>query len=74
MRMSNKLYDTLKWVAQCVLPAVGALYFAIAGIWGLPYIEEVLGTISAINAFLGVVLGISTMQYNKNQNDSNTAP
>lgn len=65
MKMSNKVYDVLKWIAQCGLPAVGTLYFAIATTWGFPYVEEVLGTITAIDTFLGVILGISTMQYNK---------
>ena len=63
--MSNKMYDRLKWIAQFFLPAVGTLYFAIAGIWGLPYGEQIVGTITAIDTFLGVILGISTYQYNK---------
>ena len=64
--MSNKVYDVLKWIAMVVLPAIGTLYYALAGIWGLPYAEEVVGTIIAVDTFLGVVLGISTAQYNKN--------
>lgn len=71
MQMSNNVYNFLKWVAQCVLPALGTLYFALASIWGLPYVEEVLGTITAIDTFLGVILGISTVQYNKNLSKSN---
>lgn len=63
--MSNKTYDILKWIAQIVLPAIGTLYFALAGIWGFPYGEQIVGTITAIDTFLGVVLGISTAQYNK---------
>lgn len=63
--MSNKVYDVLKWVAQLFLPAVGTLYFALASIWGFPYGEQILGTITAVDAFLGVILGISTAQYNK---------
>lgn len=63
--LSNKTYDILKWIAQYALPAVGTLYFALAGIWNLPYGEEVVGTITAIDAFMGVLLGISTAQYNK---------
>ena len=63
--MSNKTYDILKYIAQIVLPAVATLYFALAGIWGFPYGEQVVGTITAIDTFLGVVLGISTMNYNK---------
>lgn len=63
--MTNKTYDILKWVAQYGLPAIGTLYFALAGIWNLPYGEEIVGTITAFDAFLGVLLGISTAQYNK---------
>lgn len=63
--MSNKTYDILKWVAQYLLPALATLYFAVAQIWGLPYGEEVVGTITAIDTFLGVLLGISTANYNK---------
>ena len=63
--MSNKVYDTLKWIAMYLLPALGTLYFALASIWGLPYGEQIVGTITAIDTFLGVILGISTAQYNK---------
>ena len=65
MKLSNKTYDTLKWIAQYLLPAIGTLYFALARIWGLPYGEQVVGTITAVDAFLGAILGISTIQYNK---------
>ncbi len=65
MKIDNKTYDILKWIAQYLLPAIGTLYFALAGIWGFPYGEEVVGTVTAVDAFLGVVLGISTAQYNK---------
>lgn len=65
--MSNKTYDILKRIAQYVLPALGTLYFALAQIWGLPFGEEIVGTITAIDAFLGAVLGISTTKYNKEE-------
>lgn len=65
MKLSNKAYDILKWIAQYFLPAIGTLYFALSGIWGLPYGEQIVGTITAIDTFLGVVLGISSMNYNK---------
>ena len=65
MKMSNKTYDLMKWVAQYLLPGLGTLYFALASIWGLPYGEEIVGTITAVDAFLGVLLGISTNQYVK---------
>lgn len=63
--MSNKAYDVLKYIAQIVLPASGTLYFALAGLWNFPYVEQVVGTISAVDTFLGVLLGISSNNYNK---------
>ena len=69
MKMTNELYDKLKWIAQILLPALGTLYFALAGIWGFPYAEQIIGTITAIDTFLGVLLGISTMQYRKELSD-----
>lgn len=63
--MSNKLYDVLKWIAQILLPALATLYFALAGIWDFPFGEQIVGTIAAVDTFLGVLLGISTAQYNK---------
>ena len=66
MKMSNKVYDVLKWIAMYFLPAIGTLYFALSGIWNLPYGEQVVGSITAVDTFLGVLLGISTSQYNKN--------
>lgn len=65
MKMSDKLYDILKWVAMLFLPACGTLYFALAGIWGFPYGEQIVGTITAVETFLGVILGISTVKYLK---------
>lgn len=61
--LSNKVYDVLKWIALIVLPALGTLYFALAGIWHLPFGEEVVGTITAIDTFLGALLGISNVMY-----------
>ena len=69
MKMSNKLYNILKWIAQILLPAVGTLYFGLSGIWGFPYAEQVVGTITVVDTFLGVLLGISTYNYNKSGAD-----
>ena len=65
MVFSNKTYDVIKWIAQYLLPALGTLYAALSGLWGLPYGEQVVGTISAVDVFLGVMLGISTSNYKK---------
>ncbi len=64
---SNKVYDVLKWIAQILLPALGTLYFALASIWDFPYAEQIVGTITAIDTFLGVLLGISTKNYYNNK-------
>ena len=69
MKLSNKTYDVLKWITTIVLPALGTLYFALSGIWGFPYGEQIVGTITAVVTFFGVVLGISTKNYNKEGND-----
>ncbi len=61
--LSNRTYDILKWVALVLLPALGTLYFALAGIWNFPYGEQIVGTITAIDTFLGVLLGVSSMKY-----------
>lgn len=63
--LNNKVYDVLKYIAQIVLPAIGAFYFAIAQLWSLPYAEEIVGTITALDCLLGALLGISTYKYNK---------
>ena len=65
--MSDNVYDVLKWIALYLLPALGTLYFALSGIWGLPYGEQIVGTITAIDTFLGVILGISSSKYNSRE-------
>lgn len=62
-QLSSAQYDALKWIAQIFLPALGALYFTIAAIWGLPFAEQIVGSITAVDAFLGILLGISTKSY-----------
>ena len=69
--MSNKTYDILKWIALVMLPAASALYFGLSQVWGLPYGEEIVGTISVIDTFLGALHGISNVNYNK-QNEANS--
>ena len=68
MKISNKLYDILKWLVIIVLPAAGTLYAALSNVWGWPYSEEVVTTITAVDTFLGAVLCISTATYNKGVN------
>ena len=70
--MNNKTYDVLKWVAQYLLPASGTLYFALSSIWGLPHGEQIVGTLSAMTVFLGVLLGLSSAQYDKTDHSDGT--
>lgn len=65
MTMSNKTYDILVWIAQIVLPALGTLYAALSGIWGFPYGEQIVGTLTAVDVFLGTLLKISNTLYKK---------
>lgn len=74
MKLTNKAYDVLKFIAQILLPALGTLYFALAKIWEFPYAAEIVGTISAVDAFLGALLGISTANYNREQAEALKEP
>lgn len=65
MKLSNKCYDTLKWIALVVLPGLSALYLGLSGVWGLPYGEQISGTLTLIDTFLGTLLGISSVSYAK---------
>lgn len=65
MMIPNKVYDVLKWVCMVGLPALATLWFALGKIWGFPYLAEIEATIIAIDTFLGAILGISTISYNK---------
>ena len=68
MKLSNKVYDWLKFFCTVFVPALGTLIFAINKIWGFPpYAENIVGTLSAVAVFIGALIGISSMQYNKEQ-------
>ena len=67
MKMTNKTYDILKWIALILLPALATFYAAIAAVWGLPYTEQVVGTITAVHTLLGTLLKISSDNYKKQE-------
>ena len=67
--MSNKVYDVLKFIAQIVLPALATFYVSLAGLWGLPYPKEISGTVMAVDTFLGAILMISSVQYQKEKGE-----
>ena len=72
MILSNKLYNILKWVATIVLPALSTMCFAIGDIWGWSFTDQLIGSIVALNTFLGVIIGISAAQYNKSKTSDDT--
>ena len=65
MKISNKTYDVIKWIVTIVLPAIITLYSALASIWDFPYAQQIIPTLAAIEVFLGVIIGVSTHNYNK---------
>lgn len=65
MKMSNKVYDILKWIALVALDALGVFYNTIAAIWALPLGDEVLATCAALSLLVGTLIGISSASYNK---------
>lgn len=69
MQIPDRVYDILKWVALIVLPAIATLYGVLASIWGLPYGDQIVATITAIDTFMGALLGVSTYKYNKTNKD-----
>lgn len=62
--MPNKVYDILKYITMIFLPAFATLYSALAGIWGLPYGEQIVATIAALTTFMGVTLMVNSANYN----------
>lgn len=65
MKLSDKVYDVLKWVVCIVIPALTTAYVGLASIWGFPFAEEVAKTSAVVCTLLGALIGISTAQYNK---------
>ena len=66
MQLNNKIYDFLKWVVMIFLPALGAFYFGLSQFWDLPYVTEIVGSVSVTSIFLGALIGISSKSYGKN--------
>ena len=65
--MSNKMFDTIRFLCEVLVPAIGALYFGLSKIWGLPYGPEITGTCACVATFLGAIIGISRANYNEDE-------
>lgn len=66
MKLNDKVYNVLKWVCIIFLPALGTLIFALGAVWGFDA-SQIVGTITALNTFLGALIGVSTISYNKDK-------
>ena len=66
MILPTKVYEILRWFIWIVLPAVGVLLSTLAGAWGwnIP-LDAILATLSAVELFLGTVLGIAKISNDK---------
>ena len=67
MRLPDKVYDWMKWIVCIVIPALTTAYVGLSAIWGdvFPYADKVAKTSAVVCTLLGSILGISTVQYNK---------
>lgn len=75
MKLSDKVYNVLKWVALIALPALATFWGVIGKVWELPYTMQIVTTITAVATLIGALIGVSTMAYNRDKggdNDSNT--
>ena len=67
MKMSNKVYDVLKWLTVVVLPALATFYSLLSETWNLPFSEQIPTTITGLSTLLGACLMISSSNYNQGE-------
>lgn len=63
--LNDKIYNVLKWMTIICIPALTVAYVGLAAVWAWPYADKVAKTSAVICTLLGSLLGISTIQYNK---------
>lgn len=63
LTIDSRVYDTLKWVALVLLPALASLYFGLGQIWNFPAVEQVVGSVTVVDTFLGLLLNKSSKNY-----------
>ena len=62
--MSNKVYDVLKWILLVAVAPTIALITGLGELYGFDT-TLIVGTISLFATFLGAILGVSNIKYNK---------
>lgn len=70
MKLSDRVYKILKWACLIAMPATATLYAALGATWGFPYVNEVCKTFAAVETFIGALIGVSTVAYNKDERTS----
>ena len=66
MKLSNRMYDFLKWLALTAIPGLEIFWLTIGKVWGLPYVTEIGTTIAAVGLLIATLIGVSTVQYRRN--------
>lgn len=74
MKLPDKVYDVLKWITLVVIPALATAYVGLAAVWGWPYADEIAKTAAVICALLGALLGVSTAEYRKHEQEEDDQP
>ena len=69
MKLPDKLYDILKWITMIVIPALATAYVGLSAVWGWPFADEIAKTAAVVCTLLGALLGISTAQYYKDDEE-----
>lgn len=70
MKLDNKVYDVLKWIALIAIPAFNVAYSTLAPLWGLEYVAQITGTLNVVATLIGTLIGISTAKFNKDKAQS----
>lgn len=67
--MKNTTFDKLKWTAIIIIPAIATFVGTVGVATSWPQTDIAVTIITAVGVFLGSVLGVSSREYNKNNNE-----
>lgn len=65
MLLSDKQYDTLKFIAINIIPSLETFWLTVGQVWDLPYVTEIGTTIAAIGVLMAGCIGLSKVAYEK---------
>lgn len=69
MVLNDTIYTVLKWVGLILLPACAWLVARVAPVWGVQNVDAIVTTLNALGTFLGVLIGVSTLEYNREKDE-----